>query len=271
VSATYLPSSAQTNVEIGFTVTFSQAGVGSDFQGTVLYVDGAAYGVSDLPKSFFWGFGNHTFAYQSPIVLNQGGELYLWNSTTGLSTLQSGSITVAASGNVTGSYVKKTLDVIVTSMIARSWVYQGTSANVNVTVSNVGDFPENVWVTLYSNMKEDKSIDAYPVHLEVGHNCTLSFVWNTSSVPCLNYSLTAVATISTGNDTLSNGTITVRLMGDVNGDGRVDLKDIALVARALGSSPGSLNWNPACDLNGDGVINMRDIALVARHFGQHYP
>jgi hypothetical protein len=96
-------------------------------------------------------------------------------------------------------------------------------------------------------------------------------VWNTTGVPCINYTLTAVATIPTGSNTLSNGTISVRLMGDVNGDGFVNMKDIALVARAFGSHPGSPNWNPACDLNGDGVVNMKDIALVARNFGQHYP
>jgi Ca2+-binding EF-hand superfamily protein len=58
-------------------------------------------------------------------------------------------------------------------------------------------------------------------------------------------------------------------MGDVNGDGRVDLKDIALVARAFGSTPTSPNWNPAADINGDGIVNMQDIAIVARNFGQH--
>jgi hypothetical protein len=66
-------------------------------------------------------------------------------------------------------------------------------------------------------------------------------------------------------------TITVRLVGDVNGDNLVNMKDIALVARAFGMTTSSPNWNPANDLNYDGVINMKDIALVARAFGTHYP
>jgi endoglucanase len=57
-------------------------------------------------------------------------------------------------------------------------------------------------------------------------------------------------------------------LGDVNGDGRVDLKDLALVARAFGSTPTSPNWNPAADINGDGTVNMKDIALAVRNFGQ---
>jgi len=75
--------------------------------------------------------------------------------------------------------------------------------------------------------------------------------------------------MSTGSTMLSMGTISVRLLGDVNGDGRVDLKDIALVARAFGSTPTSPNWNPAADINGDGVVNVQDITLVARHFGDN--
>ena len=263
------PSSITWNWKTQYQVTFNQTGVGTDFNGTVFTVDGANYTGSASP-SFWWDSGStHTYAYTSPIVLNQGVELYLWNSTTGLSTLQWGSITVAASGNITGNYVKKVHEVLLTNVAAKSWVYQGNTANINVTVSNVGDFPENVWVTLYCNITANESIDAYPVYLGAGQNYTLSCDWNTAGVPCLNYTLTAVATIPTGSNTLSDGNITVRIPGDVNGDGRVDLRDIALVARAFDSTPSSPNWNPAADINGDGVVNMKDITLVARYFGQH--
>jgi len=163
-------------------------------------------------------------------------------------------------------------DVIVTGVAtSKSWVYQGQPANVSITVSNIGDFPENTWVTLYCNITADKSISAYPIYLDMGQSYTLQFTWNTAGTPCLNYTLTAVATILTGSNTLSEGNITVRLMGDVNGDGRVDMKDIAIVARAFGSTPGSPNWNPAADVGGFGIVNMKDIALVARNFGQNYP
>jgi parallel beta-helix repeat protein len=152
-----------------------------------------------------------------------------------------------------------------------TWVYQGQTVIINVTVSNFGDSPEDMWVTLYTNVTAGKSIGAYPVYVNAGQSYTLPFTWNIENVPCCTYMLTAVATISTGSNTLSDGNISVRLLGDVNGDGRVDLRDLALVARAFGSTPGSPNWNPACDFYGDGTVNMKDIALVARNFGQHYP
>jgi hypothetical protein len=59
------------------------------------------------------------------------------------------------------------------------------------------------------------------------------------------------------------------VIGDVNGDGKVDITDIAMVAAAFGSYPGSPKWNPACDLNGDLKIDVADIAIVCAHFGQY--
>lgn len=59
------------------------------------------------------------------------------------------------------------------------------------------------------------------------------------------------------------------LPGDLNEDGKVDMRDIATVARAYGSKPGDPNWNPRADLNGDGFINMTDVNMASNNFG--YP
>lgn len=57
---------------------------------------------------------------------------------------------------------------------------------------------------------------------------------------------------------------------DLNQDGKVDMRDIAIVAMAYGSTIGSPNWNPLADLNADGFVDMRDLAIVAKHFGEQY-
>ena len=62
-----------------------------------------------------------------------------------------------------------------------------------------------------------------------------------------------------------------RLVGDVNGDGKVDMKDVGYVARRFMCVPRDPLWNSDVDFNTDGVINMMDIGTVARHFGEHYP
>ena len=55
------------------------------------------------------------------------------------------------------------------------------------------------------------------------------------------------------------------LSWDVNGDGRVNVLDIVLVAQDLGK-PASVNSRT--DVNGDGTINILDLVLVAQHLGE---
>jgi uncharacterized protein YfaS (alpha-2-macroglobulin family) len=50
---------------------------------------------------------------------------------------------------------------------------------------------------------------------------------------------------------------------DINGDGKVNILDLTLVALAFGTHPGDPRWNPICDLNGDNGINILDITQVA--------
>ena len=162
------------------------------------------------------------------------------------------------------------------------WVFQGLPVYVNVTVLNKGDFDENVTVTLYYNITANSIIGTQNVTLSPGRNETVAFVWDTTGVPyCQNYTLTAVATIPLDNNPADNtqafGPIDVRIMGDINGDGKVDGIDIVLVARAFasygpdyeyaGSAP-SLGWNLDCDINGDNKVDGIDIVRVARNFGK---
>jgi hypothetical protein len=44
------------------------------------------------------------------------------------------------------------------------------------------------------------------------------------------------------------------------------MRDIAIVAKALGTIPGDQNWNPIADLNGDVRVDMKDIAIVAKAY-----
>jgi len=60
-----------------------------------------------------------------------------------------------------------------------------------------------------------------------------------------------------------------RLVGDVNGDSKVDMKDLGFVARRFMCVPGDPLWDSAVDFNTDGKINMMDVGTVARHFGEH--
>ncbi|MGB8780897.1 MAG: Ig-like domain repeat protein [Candidatus Bathyarchaeia archaeon] len=92
------------NWKTQFQVTFGQSGAGSDFTGTVVTVDSVSYSVRGLTVSFWWDSGSsQTFSFTSPLIVNANKQ-YVWSSTSGLSTQQSGTLTVTASGSVVGNY-----------------------------------------------------------------------------------------------------------------------------------------------------------------------
>lgn len=57
--------------------------------------------------------------------------------------------------------------------------------------------------------------------------------------------------------------------GDVNGDFKVDMRDVGYTILHFGSTRGSPNWDPSCDVADEYdnfVINMRDVGYVASLF-----
>jgi parallel beta-helix repeat protein len=62
--------------------------------------------------------------------------------------------------------------------------------------------------------------------------------------------------------------ISPSISADINGDGKVNILDIALIARVYGSSTGQPRYRLECDLNCDGSINIIDIAIAAKAFGK---
>ncbi|MEM4098981.1 MAG: hypothetical protein QXW57_04455, partial [Candidatus Micrarchaeaceae archaeon] len=87
-----------------YTITFSQTGLSSSASGTVLTVDGNSYGYSQLPVSFTWVEGSqHSFAWSSPVSGGSGTQ-FVWQSTSGLSSSQSATITITGPGSITGNY-----------------------------------------------------------------------------------------------------------------------------------------------------------------------
>jgi len=140
-----------------YSVTFDQTGGGTDFTGTVVTIDSVNYNI--LPVSFLWDSGSsHTFSFSSPLAVNVGKQ-YVWTSTTGLTTLQSGALTMTGSGSVTGNYKTQYLLAVLTGPVgltqptrnptgetgpAGSWWYD-TSANVVLTAQPVTGYAFNYW------------------------------------------------------------------------------------------------------------------------------
>jgi hypothetical protein len=125
------------------TVTFSQVGVGTDFSGVVLTVDGTYYGVNDLPKSFTWNVGtDHSFEYYSRLTVN--GKQYVWTRTEGLSTAQSGTIHVESGGGTVTAYYKT--QYLVTFTQTGSGVAPTVTYSIDSGTPVSDTVPFSVWV-----------------------------------------------------------------------------------------------------------------------------
>jgi hypothetical protein len=55
------------------------------------------------------------------------------------------------------------------------------------------------------------------------------------------------------------------LVGDINADGIVDMKDLGYVARLFGTESTRPLWDAKADVNGDGRIDMRDVGITSRN------
>ena len=54
------------------------------------------------------------------------------------------------------------------------------------------------------------------------------------------------------------------VLGDVNGDGKVDCTDLGIVKASFGKKAGTTGFDPRADVNNDGVVNILDLAIVSR-------
>ena len=154
-----------------------------------------------------------------------------------------------------------------------SVVVQNHSVFIFVTVENQGHFTENFSVTAYASATAIYTFAG--IILPCGTSHTLTFTWDTTGFALGNYIISANVTIVTGetdiaDNNYTDGLILVTIPSDLNGDGKVNIKDIGIVAIAFGSEPGDDNWNPIADVYEDGKINIKDIGVVAIHFGARY-
>jgi peptidylprolyl isomerase len=63
----------------------------------------------------------------------------------------------------------------------------------------------------------------------------------------------------------------VRVVGDLNADGKVGLDDLVLLDNAYGSKLGDSNWNPLADIAPPiGIIGLPDLVTLAIHYGQQF-
>ena len=155
--------------------------------------------------------------------------------------------------------------------VSRTCVYQGNLITINVQVKNKGSFSENLTVTAYYNSTVIQTQTV--TDLASNANLTLTFYWNTSSIHYGYYIISATAKPVPGeldfsDNSMSDKIVRVRIPGDINCDGTIDIFDFSILHSAYGSNPISPNWIPDADINGDKTVDIYDFSILQTRYGQ---
>ena len=164
-------------------------------------------------------------------------------------------------------------DVAVLNVVASTnATYVGWSVKINVTVANEGDIAETFNVSAYY---DDFLIETLTVtDLASGMNTTLTFVWDTQdAAPCHNYTIKAEASavlyeMDLADNIYIDGKVKIKMLGDTNGDGIVDIYDLVTTANSFGFHSGDPGWDERADFNRDGIIDVFDLVIAAINFGK---
>jgi hypothetical protein len=162
---------------------------------------------------------------------------------------------------------------VISVVTAKAVVGQGFSANITVCVADNGEYNESFSVTVYANAT---GIGTQQVSgLNASCQMVLTFVWKTAGLACGNYTISAYAqpvagqTDMSGND-FTLGTLKVTVPGDIDGNFKVQLADLVILAKAYSAKPGNPNWNPNADIDSNNAVGLSDLVVLAQHYGQHF-
>jgi parallel beta-helix repeat protein len=156
---------------------------------------------------------------------------------------------------------------------SKSIVGQGYSMTVGVQAINYGKQPESFNLAVRAN---STTINTQTTGLEAGASGTATCPWNTSKVAKGNYTIGAYVPpvqgeTHTADNNFTDGTIYVGVPGDVDGNHKVNVVDLLMVAKAYGTNLQSSNWNPNMDVDCNNKVDVIDILITAKNYGKTDP
>lgn len=163
-------------------------------------------------------------------------------------------------------------DIGITTVNTSKTVFtEGYILKMNASVANYGLTSQTVNVSFRANSTE---IETQIITLENISSVTLAFSWNTHGYASGNYTLSIFADASGDIDVLDNafdvGVIITEILGDINGDGKVTLLDLVILALAYGSTPEMPPiynpYNPNADLDNNEMVGLSDLVIMAKNY-----
>jgi len=176
-----------------------------------------------------------------------------------------------ATGSVSGTLVLRTLDSVIfipitviakgvlrhSVMINSSVLYEGESAKLTIAVLNdAGDYITGATVGV---LVDGMSMKAEEVGGGI-YELTIANLRPSSHMVKVYIEKEGYPSVTSVHRLL------VTLLGDVNADGAVDYRDIALVVASYGSP--TIKAKPRTDINRDGIVDYRDLAVVVANYGR---
>ena len=161
---------------------------------------------------------------------------------------------------------------VVNVFTSKTIVGEGYKVYINVTIQNEGWTQQTTKLAVYLNtsiLSNMTSLVLMPSNLVI-----LNFTWQTTAGARGNYIVKATLDPAPGEvDTLDNTCnasqpVKVTIVGDVNGDGSVDIYDAITLAGYFNSIPSSAKWNGNADINSDNVVDIYDAIILAGNFNK---
>ena len=209
---------------------------------------------------------NATTGGREQIVLNAP-----YNGTYYLVVKRAIEATEGGTFTLTSAFTPKHNVGVVSVEPSRTSVYVGNKLNISVTVKNMGLNTESFNITAFYN---NTIIGMQNTNLMASATTTLTFPWNTSAITPSHYTVKAQASIvqneynTTDNSLSYSGTVYVKMPGDVNSDGIVDIVDVSGISAHWYPGPptGPLGYDPNFDINSDGAVDIQEVSLVSAYW-----
>ena len=152
------------------------------------------------------------------------------------------------------------------------WYFGSWSAKPLLLNASEESLYDTQKLNIYVEAFDDFTGFWYPVDGATVHAGGLSFLTNASGEVSFNLPVGVYDVFAEKGDytqyTRSNVVKeVVKLAGDVDGDGHVQLIDLVSLAAAFGSHSGDGRYNLNADFNQDGAINILDLSVVGLRYG----